>query len=147
MSPIEVYDTNTITDDEVKQIYKDYEGVEPSPESIPKIREQLKSIKTGSLFNPLSNKIYVFSDKLSEGNEEKAIFHENLHKALHDHYGDQVRQIAEEFWETSSPSHPESTKLNKERISEEYKDNPEEAKEEYFVRLAAHQMTEGNIDE
>ena len=95
-----------------------------------------------------SRKIYIFADNLNAEDAEEAIFHESIHRGLHQYYDNNLVEVAEAFWDTESPTNPVATKKHKSRISEAYADKPEDVKEEYLVHVLAHQMvtgTAGNI--
>lgn len=146
LAPIVVYDSGTISKEQVKAFYEEVVG-EPLPdEDIEEILQGLKEDKTAAYHSKDSGKIYIFADKLKAERTEEAFFHENLHQALSDVYGDGVRDIAEAYWDTTSPTNPEATEENKRNIERQFEYNPETIKEEYLVAVLGQQMHAGTVD-
>ena len=132
--PIEIYDSSTLDREQVKALF---EGI--PDEEVDKALQWLQEYENGAFYEPISGKIHILADKIDPSRVEEAYFHERLHKALHEKYGDEVRSIAESYWETESPTNPEATKKNKQAKEKEYADRPEDIKEEYFVSAVSTQ--------
>ena len=108
--------------------------------------QPLKDYKEEIAFDPETKKIIIFADNLDEDYVEEGLFHESIHRGLQQYYGDGPIELAEAFWGTEGPNHPEKSKRQKEAIAKEYANNPESIKEEYFVHLLSHHMVTGAVD-
>lgn len=137
LAPVTVIDINS--DDALKEVAGDELPVE-------EFRQYLKDSKLPAVYDTNSRKIYIFADNLNAENAEEAIFHESIHRGLHQYYGNNPVEVAEAFWDTESPTNPAATKKHKSRISEAYADKPEDIKEEYLVHVLAHQMVTGTAE-
>ena len=114
-----------------------------SADELEEVRQYLKDSKLPAAYDPITNKIRIFAENLNEEDVEEVLFHENIHSGLQQYYGDGVREIAEAFWETESPTNPEGTRLRKNAVSKAYAKHPEEIKEEYLAHALGRQMTTG----
>lgn len=106
-------------------------------------KKELKEKKKQLAYSPVSKKIYIFAENLTEDYAEQGFFHENLHRGLHQYYGDSLRDIADAYWDASMS---EASRKNKASIAEEYADRPDDIKEEYLVGTLAKNMTTGHVD-
>lgn len=143
LAPVRVIDIDS--DEEIRQILTETNGKEPTPEELKKEKKALKDSNLPAAYNPIKKVIYIFADKIEDDDDlEEGFFHENIHRGLHQYYGDGPIELAEAFWETVSPTNPEATRIRKEAVSNAYKDKPEDIKEEYFVHALGNQMVTGS---
>ena len=133
LAPITVVSINS--DDDLLQ-FADKDELEA-------VRKELKDSKLPATYDPESKKIYIFAENIEDSDVEEAFFHENIHRGLHQYYGDGLMELTEAFWETESPTNPEGTRKRKQTISEAYANKPDDIKEEYFVHALGYQMTTG----
>lgn len=132
--------TDTFTVDELRELF----GNDMPDNMAPLVREYLRNHKTEGLHIPTTGKILIFADIIGKRGitAEEAIFHENLHAALHKTYGEGAREVCKRFWDASTEPNQED---NKDIILGELQDQ-QKAEEEYFVRITARKMTNGTID-
>ena len=143
LAPIEIVDIDS--DYALKEAYKSITGEELTDEEIPEACQELKDSKHGWAFGSKSKKIYIFAQLIDLADTEEALFHEAIHRGLQQYYGDNLVEVAEAFWDTTSPTNPSATEKHKENIAEAYKDKPEDIKEEYLVNLLSHHMVKGSV--
>lgn len=110
-----------------------------TPEDVEKLKEK----KTPASYDPVTKKIYIFAEFAKVDDIEELFFHENLHRGLHQYYGEGLREIAEAYWDASTS---EASEENKALISEKYADQPDEIKEEYLVHTMGVNMVAGKVD-
>jgi len=132
-----------LSDDEVLDLLgaTAEEREEITPEEVEKVRDWLKNGKRYASYNSLTGKIIIFADKVPEGKEEEAFFHENIHGVLRDLYGDGVRPVAELFWEIA----PDNGLVSRDFVKRNYESAKQ--KEEYFVYWLSRAMVKGRVDE
>lgn len=107
------------------------------------VREILNDKKTLAGFVPSLNKIFIFADNINESNihkMESTLFHENIHGALNDMYGESPRYLVDAFYN--------SAKHNYKKLDSFLKNNYDssEVPEEFFVYLLENDMSEGNFE-
>lgn len=107
------------------------------------VRDILNDGKTLAGFVPSLNKILIFADNISDSNLSKiesTLFHENIHGALNDIYGEESRYIAQAFYD--------SAKDNYKKLDSFLKANYDinEVPEEFFVYMLENDMSEGNFE-
>lgn len=141
LAPIEVVSIDS--DEMLAKVYEQMTGEKPSNEDLEEMRQDIKSSKLPAAYDERSKKIYIFAENFPSDKAEEGFFHENLHRGLHQYYGDGLREVAEEYWNNSTS---EQAEANKQRISEHYADQPEKIKEEYLVHTMAVNMVVGRVD-
>ena len=142
LAPVEIVDIDS--DEALSEAYKGITGEELTADQLPKARQELKDSKHAWAFGVKSKKIYIFAQKIDLADTELALFHESLHRGLQQYYGDNLVEVAEAFWDTTSPTNPAATEKHKKDIAEAYKDKPEDIKEEYLVNVLSYHMTKGS---
>ena len=135
LAPIEFVSINS--EENVRKL------AEETHENYDEFSKKLKEEKMPAAYNPDTKKIYIFAENLTGDYAEEGFFHENLHRGLHQYYGDGLREIAEAYWDASTS---EASEANKRKVEEAYKSQPEEIKEEYLVHTMAKNMTIGTAD-
>ena len=141
LAPIEV--VSIYSDEMLAKVFEQMTGEKPSNEDLEEMRQDIKSSKLPAAYDESSKKIYIFAENFPSDKAEEGFFHENLHRGLHQYYGDGLREVAEEYWNNSTS---EQAEANKQRISEHYADQPEKIKEEYLVHTMAVNMVVGRVD-
>ena len=141
LAPIEVVSIDS--DEMIAKVFEQMTGEKPSNEDLEEMRQDIKSSKLPAAYDESSKKIYIFAENFPLDKAEEGFFHENLHRGLHQYYGDGLREVAEEYWNNSTS---EQAEANKQRISEHYADQPEKIKEEYLVHTMAVNMVVGRVD-
>ena len=96
--------------------------------------------RTHAVYSQRTRKIVIFADKLKVEKAEEHFFHENIHGILHDWYGDDLRGIAERFWEIA----PDKGKVKRDFVKKEYEEK--DWKEELFVFWLSRSMRDGDVD-
>ena len=131
--PIEVVDSENPSDELLESII----GRQLNENEKEEGREWLRNYKNPAVYSHVLNKIIIFADKVGERAEE-CFFHENLHRAIESI--DNASEILDAYWNSSvSPTSEE----NKRSIEEQYQDEPENIKEEYFVSTFGVNMAKG----
>lgn len=141
LAPIEVVSIDS--DEMIAKVFEQMTGEKPSNEDLEEMRQDIKSSKLPAAYDEGSKKIYIFAENFPSDKAEEGFFHENLHRGLHQYYGDGLREVAEEYWNNSTS---EQAEANKQRISGHYADQPEKIKEEYLVHTMAVNMVVGRVD-
>ena len=135
LAPLEVLSINS--DDDLRKIAGD---------EYKEFRKYLKESKLPACYDTDTKKIYIFAENIDEADVELGIFHESFHRGLEQYYGDGLREVAEAFWETESPTNPEKSREGKKATAEAYKDHPQDIKEEYLTLLMGLYMSKGTVD-
>lgn len=135
LAPLEVLSINS--DDDLRKIAGD---------EYKEFRKYLKESKLPACYDTDTKKIYIFAENIDEADVELGIFHESFHRGLEQYYGDGLREVAEAFWETESPTNPEKSREGKKATAEAYKDHPQDIKEEYLTLLMGLHMSKGTVD-
>lgn len=135
LAPVEVLSIDS--DDDMRKIAGDeYEEA----------RQYLKEAKLLCVYAPDLKKILIFAENIGNDDIEEGLFHESIHRGLEQYYGDNIRELVEDFWETESKENPEKSKEGKRKVSEMYADQPDHIKEEYFTHLMGLHMKKGSVD-
>lgn len=137
--PIFTVDSKNLSNEEIERIA----GKKLTVEELEDGREGLRDYKKPAFYNPETEEIVIFADKIDLSRIEECFFHENIHRGLEQYLGENVNAITEEFWNSSTS---EASEANKDKIAEMYKDEPEKVKEEYLVSVFGVSLTKGTAD-
>lgn len=126
---------------------EELEGKTPEElhEEAEKIKEDARKRKCVGGYSPSNRKITIFADNIPLHRVEEFFFHENIHGILHDWYEDELRSIAERFYDVA-PKDGDIIKWS--FIEKGYNDKTDaQKKEEFFTYWLSRAMVNGRVGE